>query len=84
MTATSLAAYAAAPDQPFGDEGPTLVPNAFGLVYEDAIAENKPGAVNLRRVEYAVEGILVAANVYLPADYDPAGSRAAVVVAHPA
>ena len=83
MTATALAAHAAASDQAFGDEGPTLVPNAFGLVYEGAISENKPGAVNLRRVEYAVESIPVAANVYLPADYDPAGSRAAVVVAHP-
>ena len=67
----------------FGDEGPTLVPNALGLVYEDAISENRPGEVNLRRVEYQVDGIAVAANVYLPADYDPAGSRAAVVVAHP-
>jgi len=83
MTATSLAAHAAAPDQPFGDEGPTLVPNALGLVYEDAISENRPGAVNVRRVAYKVDGIDVAANVYTPADYDPAGSRAAVVVAHP-
>lgn len=69
------AAHAAAPDRHFGDEGPTLVPNAFGLVYEGALSESKPGAVNLRRVEYAVEGIRVAANVYLPADYDPAGRR---------
>ena len=84
MTATALAANAADTDRPFGDEGPTLVPNALGLVYEDAISENRPSEVNLRRVEYQVDGIAVAANVYLPADYDPAGSRAAVVVAHPA
>ena len=83
MTATALAANAADTDRPFGDEGPTLVPNALGLVYEDAISENRPSEVNLRRVEYQVDGIAVAANVYLPADYDPAGSRAAVVVAHP-
>ncbi len=85
MTAITLAAFTATAvaDQPFGDEGPTLTPNALGLVYEDAITENKPGAVNLRRVEYKVDGIGVAANVYLPADYDPDGTRAAVVVAHP-
>ncbi len=37
----SIMSYA----QTYGDEGPTLTPNAFGLVYEDAIGENIPGKV---------------------------------------
>ncbi len=69
--------------QTYGDEGPTLTPNAFGLVYEDAISENMPGEVNIHRVTYQVDGIDVVANVYTPAGYDPAKGYAAVVVAHP-
>ena len=69
--------------QTYGDEGPTLTPNAFGLVYEDAIGENVPGKVNLHRVTYQVDGIDVVANVYTPAGYDAAKKYAAVVVAHP-
>ena len=39
--------------QTYGDEGPTLTPNKFGLVYEDAINENVagkivPGATRIR------------------------------------
>lgn len=69
--------------QTYGDEGPTLTPNAFGLVYEDAISENMPGEVNIHLVTYQVDGIDVVANVYTPAGYDPAKGYAAVVVAHP-
>lgn len=69
--------------QTYGDEGPTLTPNAFGLVYEDAIGENIPGKVNLHRVTYTVEGIEVVANVYTPAGHDPKSSYAGIVVAHP-
>lgn len=77
MTATTMKA------QSYGDEGPTLTPNVYGLVYEDAISENLPGKVNLHRVTYQVEGIDVVAHVYTPAGYDPKKSYAAVVVAHP-
>ena len=77
MTATAAKA------QTYGDEGPTLTPNTMGLVYEDAINENLPGKVNIHRVNYTIEGIEVVANVYTPASYDPKGSYAAVVVAHP-
>ena len=76
--------------QTYGDEGPTLTPNAFGLVYEDAISENVPGQVNLHRVNYTIDGIDVVAHVYTPAGYDQAvmpGSighlYAGIVVAHP-
>jgi len=69
--------------QNYGDEGPTLTPNKFGLVYEDAISKNEAGKVNIHRVNYTIEGIEVVANVYTPAGYDPKKSYAAVVVAHP-
>lgn len=75
----SIMSYA----QTYGDEGPTLTPNVFGLVYEDAISENIPGRVNLQRVSYRIDGIDVVANVYTPAGYDPKKNYAAVVVAHP-
>ena len=77
MTATAATA------QTYGDEGPTLTPNRMGLIYEDAINENVPGQVNIRRVSYKIEGIDVVANVYTPAGYDPKKTYAAVVVAHP-
>ena len=59
--------------------------NPFGLVYENAISENLPGGVQIRPVSYEVEGIKVAANLYLPADYDETGDTKypAVAVAHP-
>ncbi len=33
--------------QKYGEEGPTLTPNKLGLVYENAIEENKRGEVNI-------------------------------------
>ncbi|MBP3730303.1 MAG: hypothetical protein J6I40_02390 [Mailhella sp.] len=44
--------------------------NPFGLIYQNAIAKNDPGKVNIRPVEYSVEGKKVAANLYLRADFD--------------
>lgn len=59
--------------------------NPYGLVYGNAITKNEQGKVNIRPVEYQVDGIKVAANLYLPADYDETNSKtyAAVTVAHP-
>lgn len=57
--------------------------NPWGLVYDNAITENVAGKVQLRSVTYTVEGITVAANVYLPANYDSSKSYAAIVVSHP-
>lgn len=57
--------------------------NPFTLVYDHAIRENVPGQVNIRPVTYELHGLTIAANVYLPANYDPAKKYAAVAVAHP-
>ena len=59
--------------------------NPFGLVYNGAIEKNEPGKVNIKPVQYEVERIKVAANLYLPADYDETSDKkyAAVTVAHP-
>lgn len=59
--------------------------NPFGLVYGKATEKNEPGKVNIRPVEYEVDGIKVAANLYLPADYDEKSDKkyAAITVAHP-
>lgn len=57
--------------------------NPYGLVYGDAITENVPGKVNIHPVNYNLNGIKIAANVYTPANYDPSKSYPAVVVAHP-
>ena len=59
------------------------ITNPFGLVYEDAIKENLPGKVNIHPVTYKLNGIDIAANVYLPANYDSSKKYPAVVVAHP-
>jgi len=57
--------------------------NPWTLVYEGAISENKKGKVNIRPVTYKLNGIDIAANVYIPADYDESKKYAAIVVAHP-
>ena len=57
--------------------------NPWGLVYAGAITENAPGKVNIHRIEYLLDGLKIAANVYTPAGYDPSKSYPALVVAHP-
>jgi len=57
--------------------------NPYGLVYEAAITGNEPGKVNIHPVTYTLHGLKIAANVYTPANYDPAGSFPAIAVAHP-
>lgn len=57
--------------------------NQFTLVYDGAITENVIGKVNIHPVKYDLHGIQIAANVYTPANYDPAKNYPAVVVAHP-
>jgi fermentation-respiration switch protein FrsA (DUF1100 family) len=57
--------------------------NPYGLVYEAAITGNEPRKVNIHPVTYTLHGLKIAANVYTPANYDPAGSFPAIAVAHP-
>ncbi|WP_404825845.1 alpha/beta hydrolase [Escherichia whittamii] len=57
--------------------------NPFTLVYDGAITENVSGKVNIHPVKYDLHGIQIAANVYTPANYDPAKKYPAIVVAHP-
>lgn len=57
--------------------------NPWGLVYDGALRENIEGRVNIRPVTYQLHGIDIAANVYVPAGYDPAKKYAAIIVAHP-
>lgn len=59
------------------------IANPFGLIYEDAITENLPGNVNIHPVNYKLNGLNIAANIYTPANFDPSKKYAAVVVAHP-
>ena len=57
--------------------------NPFTLVYEGAITENVDGKVDIHPVTYKLNGIDIAANVYTPADYDPAKKYPAITIAHP-
>lgn len=57
--------------------------NPFTLAYDGAISANEPGKVNIHPVTYRLNGLDIVANVYTPADYDPAKTYPAVVVAHP-
>ncbi len=57
--------------------------NPFTLTYEGAITENVKGKVNIHPVTYKLNGIDIVANVYTPANYDPAKKYRAIVVAHP-
>ncbi len=77
MVLTALAGFAATAQAADHRQNP------FTLAYEGAITENIQGGVNLHPVKYDLHGLQIAANVYTPADYDPAKTYPAVVVAHP-
>lgn len=62
---------------------PSYQQNPFTLVYDGAIAKNEKGKMNIRPVTYKVNGIAIAANVYVPAGYNGTKKYPAVVVAHP-
>ena len=59
--------------------------NPFELVYDNAITENIKGKVNIKPVNYKLDGLKISANLYLPADYDENSDKkyADITVAHP-
>lgn len=57
--------------------------NPFTLVYDGAITKNEPGKANIHPVTYRLAGLDIVANVYTPANYDPAQKYPAIVLAHP-
>ena len=57
--------------------------NKFGLVYANAVTEDVEGKVTIHPVSYEAGGIKVAANLYLPADFDDTKKYPAVTSAHP-
>ena len=57
--------------------------NSFTPVYRGAITRNESGKVNVHPITYRLHGLDIAANLYTPANYDPARKFPAIVVAHP-
>lgn len=57
--------------------------NMYGLVYEEAITENKDNKVHILPVTYKLNGIDIVANIYTPAYYHEHKSYKAIVIAHP-
>jgi Hydrolases of the alpha/beta superfamily len=57
--------------------------NSFGLIYKNAIQENKKHKVNIHPISYELNGIMIAANIYTPKDYLENGQYQAIVIAHP-
>lgn len=57
--------------------------NPFGLVYKGAITKNEKGKVNIKSATYTSRGLKIAANLYLPSDFNPKAKIPAIIVAHP-
>ena len=60
-----------------------MTTNPFGLVYDQALTENKAEQVTIETVHYQNNGIEIAANLYKPAGYSVDKTYPAITVAHP-
>ncbi|MCP8329765.1 alpha/beta hydrolase [Streptococcus suis] len=60
-----------------------MITNLFGLVYDQALTENKAGQVTVETVHHQSNGIEIAANLYKPAGYSADKTYPAITVAHP-
>lgn len=58
-------------------------PNPFGLVYENAIKENKENEVQIHLYTYILNGIKIATNIYTPKNYHKSNIFPAIVIAVP-
>ncbi|AOW19656.1 alpha/beta hydrolase [Urechidicola croceus] len=63
--------------------GQTVKLNPYTLVYDGAITENIEGKVNIHPVTYKLNGLVIAANVYTPANFDSYNKYQTIVIAHP-
>lgn len=57
--------------------------NSFGLVYENTIAKNQKGWVNIKKVSYGIKNNKSVANLYLPVNFNAKLKYPAIVIAHP-
>lgn len=57
--------------------------NPFGLVYENAIKENKENEVQIHPITYQLNGVKIASNIYTPKNYHQTSLFPAIVIAIP-
>lgn len=57
--------------------------NPFGLVYENAITENKENEVQIHPITYQLNGIKIASNIYTPKNHSKDKRYPAIVIAVP-
>lgn len=75
----ATAAGASASETPI----PNYKKNPFTLTYDGAVTKNETGKIQIYPIKYKLNGLLIAANVYTPANFDKNKKYPSIVVAHP-